>query len=158
MPNLPLQTLILLILMAVIAGVATAFQPPVNARFAMQAGHPIHGSIINFAVGCLVMLLAWFVLSRFVDAPAPAPAELAKGPWWMWVGGVFGAFFVTTAVFVSPKLGTTNYLIAMIAGQLIASLLIDRFGLMNMREIPLSPGRILGVLVVIAGVVIVKVS
>jgi transporter family-2 protein len=158
MPTIPLSTFLFFISMAVLAGVATAFQPGVNARFAQHAGHPIHGGVINFAVGCVTMLLVWFIASRFVDAPAPAMANLAKGPSWMWIGGVLGAFFVTTAVFLVPRLGTTSYLTAMIAGQLVASLIIDRFGMMDMRQIPLSFGRIGGVLLVVAGVVVVKMS
>ena len=57
MPNLPLSTLIFFVTMALLASIATAFQPGVNARFAQHASHPIHGGVINFAVGCVAMLL-----------------------------------------------------------------------------------------------------
>jgi transporter family-2 protein len=143
---------------AAIAGVATAFQPGVNARFAEAAGARIHGGVINFAVGCMVMLLVWLIARVTMGTPSPEASRLAAGPWWMWVGGVLGAFFVTTAVFLTPKIGAANYLVAMIAGQLFAAMIIDHFGLMGLRVVEISPMRVLGVGLVLAGAVVIKMS
>lgn len=148
--------LVLNLLLALAAGVATAFQPGVNARFADHAGHRVMGGVANFGVGFLAMLLAWLVAARFAGAGTPSAARLAEGPWWMWCGGVLGAFFVTVAVIVTPRVGAANYLSALIAGQLLASLLIDHFGLMGLREVPISAGRVLGVVLILAGMACVK--
>lgn len=147
------------IAMAVLAGAATAFQPGVNAKFAEFAGHRIHGGVINFAVGFAVMLVVWFIASRVLGgagAGIPEPARLAAGPWWMWMGGLLGAFFVTTAVFLAPKIGAANYLAALIVGQLVASVIIDQFGWMGFTQIPISIGRVVGVLLIIGGLVCIK--
>jgi len=149
-------TLLLYLALSLLAGIATAFQPGVNSRFAQAAGHPIHGGVINFAVGLGVMLIVWAIASRAVGAPTPDASRLSAGPWWMWVGGVLGAFFVTTAVIVTPRVGTANYLAAMIAGQLAASLVIDRLGLMNLPQIPITPLRLFGVVLVAGGVACIK--
>lgn len=141
---------------ALLAGVATAFQPGVNARFADHAGHRLHGGVINFAVGCLTMLVVWFIGARVAGVPTPQPSKLAQGPWWMWVGGVLGAYFVTAAVFLTPKIGAANYLAAFIAGQLFAAMIIDHFGLMGLRQIPISPARIGGVLLILGGMALIK--
>lgn len=144
------------IAVAILAGVATAFQPGVNARFAESAGARIHGGVINFAIGLAAMLVTWLVARLAIGTPSPEPARLAQGPWWMWIGGVLGAFFVTTAVFLAPMMGAANYLVALIAGQLIASLAIDHFGLMGLPQISLSPLRIAGFVVLIVGVIMIK--
>lgn len=144
--------LLIQIAVAFLAGVGTAFQPGVNTRFAEAAGARIHGGVINFAVGLVTMLLVWLVSGTNVPPARP----LAQGPWWMWTGGVLGAFFVTTAVFLTPKLGTAGYLTAMIAGQLITSLLIDQFGLMGLKVVPVSMGKVLGAVLIFAGMLCVK--
>ncbi len=156
MPHQNSIVLLPYLLLALAAGVATAFQPGVNARFASVAGHPIHGGLINFCVGACAMVVVWLIASRFLHAPLPQPSQLATGPGWMGVGGLLGAFFVTTAVVVAPRAGTANYLSAMVAGQLIASLVIDHFALMGLPQISISPARVLGVLLILGGMAAVR--
>ncbi|MCA3003978.1 MAG: DMT family transporter [Planctomycetaceae bacterium] len=155
MPSM-MSTMVLPLVLALLAGVATAFQPGINAKFAQAAGHPLHGGVVNFAVGCAVMLMLWAVMSRAAGMPTPEAAKLAGGPWWMWLGGALGAFFVCTAVYLIPKVGAANYLAAMVAGQLITSLLIDHFGLMGLREVAITPMRVAGVLLILGGMAAVK--
>jgi transporter family-2 protein len=137
-----------------IAGVVTAYQPGVNAKFAAHAGASAWGGFINFAVGLVAMTIVVLDLSA---GDCRSAAKLADGPWWMWLGGLCGAFFVTLALMLVPKMGSASYLTAMVAGQLVASLVIDRFGHMGL-EIPgrSRPGRIAGVLLVIVGVMMVR--
>jgi len=138
--------------LAVVAGIVTAIQPFINARFAASTGTKVHGSILNFAMGLTAML----VVSVLMRAPLPEASRLAGAPWWSWLGGLCGAFFVTMAIYLVPKMGAANYLSAMIAGQLLASIIIDHFGLLNSPIHPLSPGRIVGVLLIAAGVVSIR--
>ncbi|QOI99839.1 MAG: DMT family transporter [Phycisphaeraceae bacterium] len=145
------QNLVLLAL-ALLAGVATAFQPGINARFALVSGARVHGGVANFAVGLACVLLATLVMR----AGVPDHARLAQGPWWMWLGGVLGAFFVLTAIVIVPKVGAANYMAAAIAGQLIASALIDHFGLMGLAAHAFTPGRALGIALIAAGVACVR--
>jgi bacterial/archaeal transporter family-2 protein len=139
-----------------IAGAATAAQPGMNAQFAKFAGHRVHGGLVNFAVGLLVMLVVWAIAARALNAPTPSPAKLATGPWWMWFGGVLGAYFVTTAVFLTPKVGAASYLSAMIVGQLIASLIIDHWGLLGLPQVSVTPTRIFGGMLILAGMACIK--
>lgn len=155
MPTSPMA-LAFNLMLALLAGVATAFQPGINARFADAAGHRVMGGVANFGVGLAAMLAAWLIASKIAGAGVPQTAKLAAGPWWMWTGGLLGAFFVTIAVIVTPRVGAANYLGAMIAGQLLASLVIDHFGLMGLREVPISPGRVLGVVLILGGMACVK--
>jgi transporter family-2 protein len=156
MPQPSASSLALFLILALLAGVATAFQPGVNARFADLAGHRIHGGVINFAVGCLAMLIVWFIASRFFGVASPQPSRLAQGPWWMWTGGLLGAFFVTTAVALAPRVGAANYLAAMIAGQLVASLIIDHFGLLGLPQISITPWRVAGIALMLGGLALIK--
>lgn len=143
---------LLLLSLAMLAGVATAYQPGINAKFAQFAGAKPWGGVANFAVGLLVVL----IVVAFMKPGAPKPDQLAQGPWWMWLGGVCGAFFVTVAIILVPKVGAANYLSAMIAGQLLASVIIDHFGHMGLAVREITPGRIAGLLLIGGGMAMVR--
>ncbi|MBX3358266.1 MAG: DMT family transporter [Phycisphaeraceae bacterium] len=152
MPSPSLASLLLPLVLAMIAGVATAYQPGLNARFAASAGASVWGGVANFVVG----LGAMVVVVAIMRPRLPASDRLAEGPWWMWLGGLCGAFFVTLAVILVPRIGAAAYLSAMIAGQLIASVVIDHFGHMGLTPRDLTPGRIVGVLLVLGGMAAIR--
>jgi bacterial/archaeal transporter family-2 protein len=147
-----LWALALHILLAAAAGVATAFQPAINARFAALSGSRLHGGAINFIVGAIAMIAVCLALR----APAPATSTLATGPWWIWTGGLLGAFFVTIALTLAPIMGTANYLAAMIAGQLLGACLIDHFALMGVAAREFTLGRGIGIALILAGVACIR--
>lgn len=142
----------LYLLMALLAGVATAYQPGLNARFASHTPSRLYGALLNFVVGALAMSL----ITLLARAPAPTSAGLSAAPWWSYLGGTLGAFFVTTAVMLVPKMGNASYLAAMIAGQLMASVVIDHFGHMGLDQHPFTWGKAVGIALMLAGVLCIK--
>lgn len=140
------------IVLAVLCGVATAYQPGINARFAEHAGSKIHGGVLNFAVG----LVAMVTVAVALRAGVPDVQRLSQGPWWMWTGGLCGAFFVTLSLILVPKMGVTSYLAAMLAGQFVASLIIDHYGHVGLPVQAITPGKIIGVTLMVGGVVCVR--
>ncbi|MFZ4574098.1 MAG: DMT family transporter [Phycisphaerales bacterium] len=137
---------------ATLVGMVTSFQPGVNKKFGEISGAPLHGSVVNFSVGLCVAL----VVAVAMKAPPPSLSKLSEGPAWMWLGGLIGATWVTAAIFLSPRMGQGNYFAAMIAGQMAAGLAIDHFGLMGFEPQRVSPIRLLGLLVIAAGVAMVR--
>ncbi|MBU6412438.1 MAG: DMT family transporter [Planctomycetes bacterium] len=142
----------LYLLMALLAGVATAYQPGLNARFASHTPSRLYGALLNFVVGAFAMGL----ITLLARAPAPTSASLSAAPWWSYLGGTLGAFFVTTAVMLVPKMGNASYLAAMIAGQLMASVVIDHFGHMGLDQHPFTWGKAVGIALMLAGVLCIK--
>lgn len=151
MPTNPL-TAALYVVLALLAGAATAYQPGINAKFGEFAGSRVWGGVINFSVGLLAML----VVTAALRPGAPATARLSQGPAWLWVGGLCGAFFVTLALVLVPKMGAAAYLSTMIAGQLLASVVIDHFGHMGLPERAITPGRVAGVLLIAGGMALIR--
>ena len=78
--------------------------------------------------------------------------RLGAAPWWVWVGGCFGAFYVLGSVVTAPKLGAAALFAFILAGQAVASLAVDHFGWVGFDENPVTPGRLLGLALVAAGV------
>lgn len=88
--------------------------------------------------------------------PLPSLGFISKAPLWMWAGGAFGVCFVALAVMLLPKLGASGFVALALAGQVIASMLLDHFGLFGLVEKQLSMSRVLGALLLIGGVVLIQ--
>lgn len=67
-----------------------------------------------------------------------------------------GAFFVFTSLFVAPRIGVTALLAGVTAGQLIASVAMDHFGLLGLQSQPVSLGKAAGIALLVAGVIMVR--
>ena len=86
-----------------------------------------------------------------------ADVAAARGlPWYAWIGGLYGAIFVVAAAWGVPRLGVAMTITLMVGGQLLLSLILDHFGALGVPRQPLNLGRIAGVALVIAGVVLVR--
>lgn len=143
---------IVTILLAICVGIATAYQSGINAKVAQFTPTRLHGGLINFLGGFLIMLVV-VAISR---SEAPSATRLAQAPWWAWLGGLLGAFFVTMALFLVPKIGAANLAAGIIAGQLLGSLVIDHFGHLGLPQHPITPGRLVGLTLIFAGVACVR--
>src|SRR5688500_14259334 len=100
MPPVSILNMIVMLALAALAGVATAYQPGINARFAYHGGARAWGGMANFVVG----LLAMTVVTLAMRPGVPVTERIGAGPWWMWLGGICGAFFVTLALIIVAKI------------------------------------------------------
>jgi transporter family-2 protein len=141
----------LAIVVVFLAGGATALQAPTNARLASVAGSPVNAAFLSFVVGALVLGVAAAAMQARPDFTG-----MRALPWYVWLGGVYGACFVAAAAWGAPKLGVAMLISLMIGGQLVASLAIDHFGALGVPRHAVNPGRIAGVLLVLAGVYLVR--
>lgn len=130
------------------AGMGVAVQFGVNGQLRRLSGQPIWASFISFVVGTVALFLCFLTTRR----AWPAGGELAHAPWWVWTGGLLGAFYVVVSVVSGPRLGSATLVACVIVGQLIASVVIDHFGWIGYPVHAVSPGRIIGALLLVAGV------
>lgn len=144
--------LALFLLFAFAAGVALPFQAGINAQLAHWLHSPIRAAFVSFLVGTLVLL----VLSLVAWRPLPGSARLAAAPWWVWLGGALGAFYVAGTIVTAPRLGAATLVGLVVAGQAMASLVVDHFGMVGFKEQHVTPGRIVGMALVVAGVTLVR--
>ncbi|GAA0648814.1 DMT family transporter [Brevundimonas lenta] len=135
----------------VLAGGATALQAPTNARLAAAVASPVNAAFVSFAVGTVALAIAVAALHTRPDMTA-----VRALPWWAWIGGLYGATFVVAAAWGVPRLGVALTITLMVAGQLLIGLILDHFGALGVPRVSMSPGRIAGVALVIAGVVMVR--
>ncbi len=141
-----------LVLLLVLAGVGLTLQAAVNTRLREAVGSPALSALISFLVGAVPLALAAAtgLLGR------GRLTGLGGSPWWIWIGGLFGAFYVTLAVIGVPRVGAAVVVACAVGGQLAAALVLDSFGWLGVPRAPFNPWRVLGVVLVFAGVLLVQ--
>lgn len=85
----------------------------------------------------------------------PLRCVRAGTPWWAWLGGIMGAFYVTTVILFARKLGPGTLQALFVTALLLTSVLLDTCGWLNFRKRPLHWGRILGTCLMLVGVMLV---
>ena len=71
-------------------------------------------------------------------------------------GGLIGAFFVTVSIVAAPRLGAATMMALFVTGQMIAGLVMDHYAMMGYAHAPATPMRILGAVLLVAGVVLIR--
>ena len=135
------------VILTVLAGVVLPMQALINARLGLQIGGPVWAAAFSFLIGTVAL----FAYQLVLRAPFPPAAQAFSGPAWLWIGGVMGAFYVATVTLTVPRLGTAALIALIVLGQMVASLLLDHFGVLHDVH-PLNPSRLLGAGLLIAGV------
>ncbi|MEO6333706.1 MAG: DMT family transporter [Pyrinomonadaceae bacterium] len=139
-------------LLALVAGSMLPTQAATNNKMAMVVGSPILSAFISFFVGTIAL----FVYVIASGTPLGSIATAKDAPTIAWIGGLLGAFFVTVAVTLVPRLGVAMTFSLIIAGQMIVTLVIDHFGLLGVPEKEISLARIGGILLITLGVVVIR--
>jgi transporter family-2 protein len=134
------------VVLASAAGLAGAVQAAVMGELGDRVGivPAVALSVIVSLVCGLAALLVWERSFGGVRAALHEPA-------WLWIGGVMSVFIVFAITVGPPRIGVTATIGIVIAGNLVAAALIDRYGLFGQDEIPIDRWRILGLLLLAAG-------
>jgi bacterial/archaeal transporter family-2 protein len=141
---------ILFAALAIAAGMAAAMQGATNAGLAKSTGF---GPAV--VVNTVVVMIA--AIGLWVSTGARTTFFPAGVPWTLYLGGLFGFVIISSLAFVFPKIGAAYAITLMVSGQCVAALAVDHFGLMGMPHDPLTLKRLIGVALVAAGVVVIRV-
>lgn len=139
-------------LLAVLAGSMLPLQAAINGQLRLKLDSPWYATLVSV----LVSTIGMSVFCLLVRAPLPIISQLTQTKWWMWSGGLIGVIFVCAALSLTRTLGATTLIASVIAGQLICSLVLDQFGLVGLTQHPLNLGRALGLILLVAGVILIQ--
>ena len=140
------------ILLAFVAGFCLPTQAGINTQLNLWSQSAILAATISFAVGTIGLL----VYALILRIPWPVIGTINQHPWWIWTGGLLGAFLVASTVVLAPRLGAASMIALIIAGQMTASLALDHFGWLGYQVQPISGLRILGGILLGFGVGLVR--
>ncbi|MBT9382896.1 DMT family transporter [Pseudooceanicola sp. CBS1P-1] len=139
------------LVMALCAGSMLSVQAAVNSRLgAGLGGQPLVAAFVSFAVGTVFLGVVALLKADW----QPVASGLGQQGWWRFTGGVLGACFLFTSVFLAPRLGVTNAMFLFIIGQLCAGMLIDGLGLIQMPVRPLHWWKFAGLAIMLGGLVL----
>jgi transporter family-2 protein len=140
---------LVLFVVAFCAGIAVSFQAAINSQMAAAVGaNSVVAALVSFLCGSAALAVLAFARGGLPDALAALPDQ----PLWKFSGGFLGAAFIFCTVVLVPRIGLLNMVVLVIAGQLLTSMAIDHFGLINVAMRKVSPIRLIGATVMIAGV------
>ncbi|ODC02172.1 hypothetical protein BFW38_00035 [Terasakiispira papahanaumokuakeensis] len=141
------------LLMAITAGAAMPLQAGINSTLAQQGDGAIWAAMVSFLVGTVALCVLTLILNQRLW---PGMAVITDTPSWAWIGGFLGAVFVSVSVFLAPRIGGAALMVALLAGQLSASIFLDKIGWATFPQHDISLGRIAGIVLVILGVILIK--
>jgi transporter family-2 protein len=144
-------------LLAVTAGGVLPVQGAVNARLREDLDAPVGVAAVSFLLATLAMGV---VVGGFLGAGRlrrPDASGLRRLPWWGWLGGLVGAGYVVSMFLFIPEIGAAPTVALTVAGQQVAGVAVDRYGLFRLPQRPVTGLRLAGVAVLLAGVVLVQV-
>jgi transporter family-2 protein len=136
----------LAVTLSLVAGVAGTVQIAVMGKLGDRIGVVpalAFAAVVAASVGVLALLLTRRSLVGFADA--------AHQPWWLWIGGVMGAFVVFTITFAGPRIGTTATVAVFLVGQFAAAVVVDRYGLFGLDRIAVGWPRVFGLALIAIG-------
>lgn len=142
---------IIWIILAFVAGAFLPFQAGMNGKLAKAGDSPVHASMISFGIGVMALIVYILLTSQNISWKG-----LRDAPPYAWLGGLLGAFYVTVIVLAFPKIGPGMTFGLVVAGQLLISVLMEHYSIMGAQEHSISLGRVIGMLLIVAGVVVMK--
>lgn len=147
-----MSNVIFSILLAVGAGVSVVVQQALNAYLRADLNSTVWSGFVSYFIGLACMALLVLALRE----PVPSVAMMARVPWWGWTGGLFGAIFIGLGIVLIPQLGAATFIALLVTGQMLGSVVSDHFGWLGLAQRPIDLPRVIGVLLLIAGVVLIR--
>jgi bacterial/archaeal transporter family-2 protein len=132
------------------AGCLVGMQAPINSRLGKSVGS-VEAATVSFLVGTVALVLILLIVRGGVGGLG----RIGGAPWWALVGGLLGAVYVSVALVAVRTLGASGLTAVVICGQLVISVVIDRFGLLGVARQAVGVQRIAGLVLLGAGVVLV---
>lgn len=137
------------ILTAIVSGAAMSLQGVINTRLSDKIGLMESNAFVQgtaFALSLIAVLL--FGKGNFALIKSAPPVYL--------FGGALGLVITLTVMVSVGNLNPTTAISIILISQLLVAALIDAFGILGSERIAFTPIKILGVLLMIAGVVLIK--
>jgi transporter family-2 protein len=133
-----------------LAGLGVPLMAALNGGLGSKLQNPALAATILFIVG-LVVSMTYLLMVEGV----PAQLYYSSIPWYFYFGGIFVMFYILSITWVAPRFGIANAISFVLLGQLVAMSLIDHYGFVGAIQNSLTPQRIIGLILMTAGVFMV---
>jgi transporter family-2 protein len=139
--------------LAFVAGAGVALQAYVNGHLAGEVGSTSVAALLSFAVGLVALVGLALTRGTFPGARARLRAARNVRPWFF-VGGLGGAYLVSSTAAAAPEIGVSLVTVAIVAGQTFGSLAVDAVGLGPAGRHRVTGPRLAGIGLAVAAVLL----
>ncbi len=133
------------IFLAAVVGIAGGAQVLVNSNLNKSADLPLTTLVVNIIAGVTILII-YLIFSR------QSFSVLKNADWYAYLGGLFGVIIVMGSTFLIPKIGITVTSSIIIVSQLSFAMVADHYGFLGIRHIPIDPGRMVALVLMIIGI------
>ena len=140
-------------LAAVFSGCLAAVVGAILASLGQVIGSAIQATTVLFAIATGVMIVFCCLNGSVIKV---RKAFTTDAPWWMWMGGILGAIIVFGNAWLIPLVGVSVFMMALLIGQLLLSLLMEKHGWLGAPKKHISWTQFAGILIMLAGVFLIK--
>ncbi len=140
-------------LAAVLSGCLSAVVGAILASLGQVIGSAIQATTVLFAIATVVMIVYCCLGGSIVKT---RKAFTTSAPWWIWMGGILGAVIVYGNAWLIPLIGVSAFMMALLIGQLLLSLLMERHGWLGAPKKHISWTQYAGIIIMLAGVFMIK--
>ncbi len=148
-----MNTQSLFIVLALIAGALVPLQTASNASLSRSLHSGLFATLVVFVVAAVT--IAFLLVAK--QEPLPAVTQLKEISVMSWIaGGILGAVYIFLLIYLSPKLGIAAVTGFVVAGQLLMAVAIDHFGWLGFPVHTIQWQRIIGILLLGAGLYLIK--
>jgi len=115
------------------------------------------GSPFTATFGVFLVALAGITFVILASkAPIPTTAQISTAKWWYWLGGLIAVLNIVTFTVSPSKIGVGNMIVLFVASQLISSTVFEHYGLFGVVQHTINYQKIIGIILLIAGVFFIK--
>jgi transporter family-2 protein len=138
---------------SLLAGAGIPLIGVLNSGVARSVGNPYAATAIMFAIAALVALGLALPLYGH-----PTMAQLGSAPPISYGAGLLIGFYGLSATIIIPRLGAASFIAFILVAQLLTSAAVDQFGLFGMVRRPIEITRMVGLIVIAAGIVVMEIG
>lgn len=139
-----MESTLLIILIGLTGGIAIGLQSPMASLITQRLGLFESVFIVHLG-GAVIALIPLLVYGSKLS-------QWRSMPWYLLGAGFFGLVVIGSISFMIPRIGVAAAITTIIAGQLLVGTLLDHYGLLGATVKSLDGTRVIGLLVVLAGV------
>lgn len=143
-----MQTSIYALLFVMIGGVAITIQNSFSGQIAQKTSPMGSAFIVQFSGAMVTGIILLFLRNNSLKG-------WQNVPWYMFVASGLGILVITSMVFAIPRIGVSGAVSGQLVAMLTCGALFDHFGLFGVARIPITPIKIIGMVVLLLGVFLV---
>jgi bacterial/archaeal transporter family-2 protein len=142
----------LYVLLTLLVGFCFPVMAASNSTLAKSLGNPLVGTMIVFQMAVFLLL----IITMLTRSPVPSLRDCLQVDWKVWLGGCIVVLNLLIFSTVPRRIGIANMVVLFTAGQLLSSVLAENFGLLRFPVHAINWQRVVGLVLLIAGVVLIK--